>query len=44
MIRDYENGRGIPNSQLIRCFESILGGSLRWDRRFVIMNLIHQSE
>jgi ribosome-binding protein aMBF1 (putative translation factor) len=29
MIRDYENGRGIPNSQLIRCFESILGGSLR---------------
>jgi putative transcription factor len=29
VIRDYENGRGTPNPQLIRCLESILGGSLR---------------
>jgi ribosome-binding protein aMBF1 (putative translation factor) len=29
VIRDYENGRGIPNPQLIRRIEAILGGSLR---------------
>jgi putative transcription factor len=29
VIRDYENGRAIPNTQLIRTLESILGSSLR---------------
>jgi putative transcription factor len=29
IIRDYENGRAIPNPQFIRLLESILGGSLR---------------
>jgi putative transcription factor len=29
VIRDYENARGVPDVQLIRRLEQILGGSLR---------------